>query len=65
VRDYLWSGTIGLLVLAGQLVLVAFLTYFALGSGNTFRRKLVKISGDSLRKKENNSAGAGRHSRQY
>jgi predicted PurR-regulated permease PerM len=52
VRDYLWSGTIGLLVLAGQLVLVAFLTYFALGSGNTFRRKLVKISGDSLKKKK-------------
>jgi predicted PurR-regulated permease PerM len=48
----LWSGTIGLLVLAGQLVLVAFLTYFALGSGNTFRRKLVKISGDSLKKKK-------------
>ena len=52
VRDYLWSGTVGLLGLAGQLVLVAFLTYFALGSGNTFRRKLVKISGASLQKKK-------------
>ena len=52
VRDYLWSGTVGLLGLAGQLVLVFFLTYFALGSGNTFRRKLVKISGASLQKKK-------------
>ncbi len=52
IRDYLWSGTVGLLGLAGQLILVAFLTYFALGSGNTFRRKLVKISGVSLQKKK-------------
>ena len=52
IRDYLWSGTVGLLELAGQLVLVAFLTYFALGSGTTFRRKLVKISGASLQKKK-------------
>ena len=52
VRDYLWSGTVGLLGLAGQMLLVAFLTYFALGSGNSFRRKLVKISGASLQKKK-------------
>ncbi len=52
VRDYLWSGTVGLLAFAGQLTLVAFLTYFALGSGNTFRRKLVKLSGASLQKKK-------------
>lgn len=52
IRDYLWSGTVGLLGLAGQLILVAFLTYFALGSGTTFRRKLVKISGASLQKKK-------------
>ncbi len=52
IRDYLWSGTVGLLELAGQLILVTFLTYFALGSGNSFRRKLVKISGASLAKKK-------------
>ncbi|OUM03081.1 AI-2E family transporter [Variovorax sp. JS1663] len=51
VRDYLWSGTVGLISAAGQLTLVAFLTYFALGSGDTFRRKLVKITGPSLQKK--------------
>jgi predicted PurR-regulated permease PerM len=52
VRDYLWSGTVGLISAAGQLTLVAFLTFFALGSGDTFRRKLVKITGPSLQKKK-------------
>ncbi len=52
VRDYLWSGTVGLLGAAGQLALVAFLTFFALSSGNTFRRKLVKITGPSLQRKK-------------
>lgn len=51
VRDYLWSGTVGLIAAAGQFTLVAFLTFFALGSGDTFRRKLVKITGPSLQKK--------------
>jgi predicted PurR-regulated permease PerM len=52
VRDYLLSGTVGLLSAAGQLTLVAFLTYFALCSGDTFRRKLIKITGPSLQKKK-------------
>ncbi|SCK60951.1 Predicted PurR-regulated permease PerM [Variovorax sp. HW608] len=52
VRDYLWSGTVGLIAAAGQLTLIAFLTFFALGSGDTFRRKLVKITGTSLQKKK-------------
>jgi len=51
VRDYLWSGTVGLLGAAGQLALVGFLTFFALASGDTFRRKLVKLAGPSLQKK--------------
>lgn len=52
VRDYLWSGTVGLAGALGQLTLVAFLTFFSLCSGNTFRRKLVKITGQSLQKKK-------------
>jgi predicted PurR-regulated permease PerM len=43
---------VGLLSAAGQLTLVVFLTYFALSSGDTFRRKLVKITGPSLQKKK-------------
>ncbi|HSV58376.1 MAG TPA: AI-2E family transporter [Variovorax sp.] len=51
VRDYLVSGTLGLLTAIGQLTLIAFLTYFALCSGDTFRRKLVRMAGPGLAKK--------------
>ena len=51
VRDYLVSGTLGLLTAIGQLTLIAFLTNFALCSGDTFRRKLVRMAGPSLQKK--------------
>jgi predicted PurR-regulated permease PerM len=52
VREHLWHGTLGLVHLAGQLVLVAFLTFFSLGCGKLFRRKLVRIAGKSLEKKK-------------
>jgi predicted PurR-regulated permease PerM len=51
VRDYVWTGTVGVLGAASQLTLVAFLTFFALCAGDTFRRKLVKMTGPSLQKK--------------
>ncbi len=52
IRDHLWSGTIGLAALVGQVTLVTFLTYFLLLSGDTFRRKLVKITGPGLTEKK-------------
>jgi predicted PurR-regulated permease PerM len=52
VRDHLWSGTMGLLSLVGQVTLVTFLTYFLLLSGDTFRRKMVKITGPGLAQKK-------------
>ncbi|MCW5649686.1 MAG: AI-2E family transporter [Ramlibacter sp.] len=52
VKDYLWSGTLGLMNLLGQIVVVTFLTYFLLISGDTFRRKLVRIAGPSLSRKK-------------
>lgn len=52
LRDHLWTGTLGLAALAGQLVLVTFLTFFLLVSGDTFRRKLVKITGPGLANKK-------------
>ena len=48
IRDHLWSGTMGLVSLIGQAIVVTFLTYFLLLSGDTFRRKLVKIAGPQL-----------------
>lgn len=44
VRDYLWTGTLGLLTLIGQFTVVVFLTYFLMLSGDTFRRKLIKLA---------------------
>jgi predicted PurR-regulated permease PerM len=52
LRDHLWSGTLGLANLIGQAVLVTFLTYFLLMSGDTFRRKLVKITGPGFAEKK-------------
>jgi predicted PurR-regulated permease PerM len=52
VKDYLWSGTIGFAALVGQMTVVVFLTYFLMVSGNTFRRKLMKLAGPSLSSKK-------------
>jgi predicted PurR-regulated permease PerM len=52
IRDHLWSGTVGLASLVGQIVVVTFLTFFMLMSGDTFRRKLVKIAGPTLENKK-------------
>jgi predicted PurR-regulated permease PerM len=48
VREYLWTGTIGLITLIGQAVIVLFLTFFLLAGGSTFRRKLVSIAGPTF-----------------
>lgn len=52
LRDHLWTGTLGVATGIGQLVIVACLTFFLLTSGDTFRRKLVKITGPGLAEKK-------------
>jgi predicted PurR-regulated permease PerM len=52
VGDYLWSGALGLVTLAGQATVVIFLTFFLLASGDTFRRKMVKIAGPTFSEKK-------------
>lgn len=52
IRDYVWSGTMGLMSALGQLTVVIFLTFFSLASGNLFRRKLVRIAGTSLERRK-------------
>lgn len=52
VREYLWIGTLGLITLGSQAVAVTFITFFALASGDTFRRKLVRIAGPTFTKKK-------------
>lgn len=51
VRDHLWNGTIGLLAMLGQIGMVALIAFFLMASGDTFRRKLVKLAGPTLAKK--------------
>jgi len=52
IRDYLWNGTIGALSLISLAVMVLFLAYFLMVLGDTFRRKLVRLSGPTLSKKK-------------
>jgi predicted PurR-regulated permease PerM len=52
IKDYLWTGTIGLVALIGQATVVVFLTYFLMLSGDTFRRKMLKLAGPDLSSKK-------------
>lgn len=52
VRDYLWPGALGLAAAAGQATVIIFVTFFLLASGDTFRRKIVKLAGPTLSRKK-------------
>ncbi|MHB1215270.1 MAG: AI-2E family transporter [Thiobacillus sp.] len=52
IADHLLTGTMGATVFVGQVVMVFFMTYFLLVSGDIFRRKLVRITGPTLSKKK-------------
>jgi predicted PurR-regulated permease PerM len=50
--DYVWVGGVGLLNFAGQLLIVLFLVYFFLVTGDLYKRKFVKIAGPTLSQKK-------------
>ena len=52
ISDYVMWGSLGIVAAAGQLVLILFLVYFLLASGDLYRRKLVKIIGTTLSEKK-------------
>jgi predicted PurR-regulated permease PerM len=52
VTQYLVWGSMSVFAGAMQLVMILFLSYFLLASGDLYRRKLVKIAGPSLEKKK-------------
>ena len=52
LRDYILMGTASVAAGLGQLIVVVALVYFLLIAGDTFRRTLVRISGDTLSKKK-------------
>ena len=51
-RKYVRWGSMGILGLLGQLVLIFFLVFFLLQSGDLFKRKIVKIAGPTLSRKK-------------
>lgn len=52
IKDYLWTGALGLFGALGQAIMVLFIAFFMLASGDTFRRKLVKLAGPKLSQKK-------------
>ncbi|WP_343731479.1 AI-2E family transporter [Duganella sp.] len=51
VMNWIWAGSMGVVGFLSQATMVIFLVFFLLLSGDTFKRKLVKLTGPSLTKK--------------
>jgi predicted PurR-regulated permease PerM len=45
---FLWAGSMGALGAMGQVAMIVFLIFFLLLGGDTFKRKLVRLTGASL-----------------
>ena len=52
IQDYLFAGTMRAAEAAAQVIVVAFITYFLLAAGDTFRRKLARIAGPNFAKRK-------------
>jgi len=52
VMDWLLAGSVGLASFISQAAMVVFLVFFLLLAGDTFKRKLVKLTGPSLTQKK-------------
>ncbi len=52
LQDWLWAGSLEAAAAVGQVTMVIFLVFFLLLSGDSFKRKLVKITGPSLSSKK-------------
>jgi predicted PurR-regulated permease PerM len=50
--DWLWTGSLGVFGIIGETVMLLLLVFFLLLSGNTFKRKLLRITGPSLSQKK-------------
>lgn len=46
--SFLWANTVAVAAMAGHAVMVLFLAFFLLLSGNAFKRKLARLAGPSL-----------------
>jgi len=48
LKDYVWSSMPGAAAAVGQATVVLFITFFLLASGDSFRRKIVRLAGPTL-----------------
>jgi len=52
LENFLWAGSMGVAGVVGQAAMVLFLTFFLLLTGDTYKRKLVRMTGPSLSSKK-------------
>ncbi len=52
LNDFLWHGSLGIFGYIGKVVTMIFLAYFMLLSGDSFKRKLVRLTGPTLTQKK-------------
>jgi predicted PurR-regulated permease PerM len=52
LSSFLWESSMGALGAMGQAAMVVFLVFFLLLGGDTFKRKLVRLTGPSLSKRK-------------
>lgn len=52
LKDYLWTSMPSVVALAGQAVAVLFIAYFLLASGDSFRRKMVRLAGPKFTRRK-------------
>jgi predicted PurR-regulated permease PerM len=51
INDFLWTGSLGLFGVISDAVMVSFLVFFLLASGDLFKRKIVRLIGTKLSEK--------------
>ena len=52
IREYLWTSALGAAAAVSSALIVLFLAFFLLASGDAFRRKWVQLSGPTLSSKK-------------
>jgi predicted PurR-regulated permease PerM len=52
LSSFLWQSSMGALGVLGEALMVAFLVFFLLLGGDTFKRKLVRLTGPTLAKRK-------------
>jgi len=50
--DFMWASSLGAMGAIGQVTVVIFLVFFILAGGDTFKRKLVRLTGPSFSRKK-------------